>query len=236
VGRDEGRVAQALRAVAGAVPDAQLSPGLCDVSDLGSLGRFTSGWRGPLDVLVNNAGVMVPERALTADGVELTFATNVLGPFVLIDRLRGHLTRVINVSSGGMYGQRLGSDLQNEVGYKPVTAYARTKRAQVVLTEQWAEELRGSGVVVQAMHPGWADTPGIQGSLSAFATLVGPILRSPAEGADTIVWLGGAPEVLATTGLFWHDRRPRPTHLLGLNRETGAERQALWDLCVALGR
>jgi NAD(P)-dependent dehydrogenase (short-subunit alcohol dehydrogenase family) len=209
---------------------------LCDVSDLASLERFTAGWRGPLDVLVNNAGVMPPSRQLTADGVELAFATNVLGPFVLVDRLTPHLgtgARVVNVSSGGMYAQRLRADLQS-ADYRPVRAYARTKRAEVVLTELWADRLSGRGVVVHAMHPGWADTPGVSSSLSTFAKVAGPILRTPDQGADTIVWLGGAPEALAATGLFWHDRRPRPTHLLPGTKETEEDRRRLWDLCVSL--
>lgn len=236
VGRDRGRTERALRAVAARVPGARLAADLCDVSDLASLRAFADGWSGPLDVLVNNAGVMVAERTLTADGIELTFATNVLGAFVLTDRFKDRVTRVVNVSSGGMYGQRLGTDLQSEHGYAPVSAYARSKRAQVVLTELWARELGGSGTVVHAMHPGWADTPGVQQSLTTFARLAGPVLRTPEEGADTVVWLGAAPEPLRTSGLFWHDRRPRPTHLLGLNRETEAERQHLWDTCQALGR
>ncbi|MGZ6792955.1 MAG: SDR family NAD(P)-dependent oxidoreductase [Mycobacteriales bacterium] len=236
VGRDAARTERAVQQVREKVPGASLAAGHCDVSDLGSLHAFADGWTGPLDVLVNNAGVMVPERTLTADGLELTFATNVLGGFVLTDRLRDRVTRVVNVASGGMYGQSLGTDLQSEHGYAPVSAYARSKRAQVVLTELWARELGGTGTVVHAMHPGWADTPGVQGSLATFAKVAAPVLRTPEEGADTVVWLGAAPEPLRTSGLFWHDRRPRPTHLLGLHRETEAERQHLWDTCVALAR
>jgi dehydrogenase/reductase SDR family protein 12 len=159
----------------------------------------------------------------------------VLGPFVLIDRLHQHMgpgSRIINVSSGGMYGQALGDDLQNEHGYKGVTAYARTKRAEVVLTEQWAQRL--STPVVHAMHPGWAATPGIQTSMATFSRLVKPILRTPQQGADTIVWLGGSQVPLATSGLFWHDRRPRPTHLLPRTRETAEQRARLWELCASL--
>jgi dehydrogenase/reductase SDR family protein 12 len=229
VGRDEQRVARAVEGVPGAVG------GICDVSSLASLGAFTSGWTGPLDVLVNNAGVMAAERSLSADGVELTFATNVLGPFVLIDRLRQHMgagSRIINVSSGGMYGQALGDDLQNERDYRGVAAYARTKRAEVVLTEQWAQRL--TSPVVHAMHPGWAATPGITTSMATFSTLVRPILRTPQQGADTIVWLGGSEVPLATSGLFWHDRRPRPTHLLPRTKETAEQRERLWGLCTSL--
>jgi dehydrogenase/reductase SDR family protein 12 len=224
VGRDEGRVAKVVAGIPGA------KGGICDVSSLASLSAFVAGWSGPLDVLVNNA-----ERSLSPDGVELTFATNVLGPFVLIDRLHGVMpegSRIINVSSGGMYGQALGDDLQNEKDYKGVTAYARSKRAEVVLTEQWAQRL--THPVVHAMHPGWAATPGIQTSMATFSKLSKPILRTAQQGADTIVWLGGSPVPLATSGLFWHDRRPRPTHLTRRSNETAEQRERLWELCTSL--
>ena len=92
--------------------------------------------------------------------------------------------------------------------------YARTKRAQVILTEIWAKRLAGTGVVVHAMHPGWSDTPGVRSSLPRFYKATRPLLRTPAQGADTIVWLGAAAEPGHSSGRFWHDRRQRPTHLL----------------------
>lgn len=225
VGRDQGRTDQAAAEVPGAVA------GLCDVSSLASLKAFTEGWEGPLDVLVNNAGVMPPERTLTDDGIELAFATNVIGPYWLSTRLPLDGARVITVSSGGMYGQRLDADLQNQQ-YKPAVAYARTKRAEVVLTEQLAQRMPSTWL--HSMHPGWASTPGITDSLKTFSKISKPILRTAEQGADTIVWLGGAPEGAQSSGLFWHDRRPRPTHLFGLNKETEADRQRLWDECERL--
>ncbi len=225
VGRDPGRTEKAAAEVPGAVA------GLCDVSSLASLRAFTDGWEGPLDVLVNNAGVMPPERTLTDDGIELAFATNVLGPYWLSTRLPLDGARVITVSSGGMYGQRLDEDLQNQQ-YKPAVAYARTKRAEVVLTEQLAQRMPTTWL--HSMHPGWASTPGITDSLKTFSKITKPILRTAEQGADTIVWLGGAPEGAQSSGLFWHDRRPRPTHLFGLNKETEVDRQRLWDECERL--
>ena len=84
------------------------------------------------------------------------------------------------------------------------------------------------------MHPGWADTAGVQSSLPRFHRVTRPLLRSPDQGADTIVWLGAAAEPADSSGGFWHDRRRRPTHLLPGTRETEAERRRLWDECVAL--
>jgi dehydrogenase/reductase SDR family member 12 len=244
IGRDRERGERARAEVVARSGNDDIHVGVCDLSRLASIrsfaGRFPS--RSPrLDVLVNNAGVMTETRELSADGIELTFATNVIGPFALTTRLTGLLqasapSRIINVSSGGMYTQRIRvDDLQSRHGdFDGPAVYARSKRAEVILTEIWAQRLAGSGVTVHAMHPGWADTPGIQSSLPHFYRATRPLLRTPAEGADTIVWLGAAAEPALRSGLFWHDRRPRPTHLLRRTRETAAERDSLWAQCAEL--
>jgi len=217
---------------------------VCDLSDIQSVRRFAERFSAQaerLDVLVNNAGVLAARREVSRDGIELTFATNVLGPFLLTNLLlplleRSAPARIINVSSGGMYTQRIRvDDLHSERGeFDGPTVYARTKRAQVILTEMGAKRLEGRGVVVHAMHPGWADTPGVETSLPRFYRLTRPLLRTPEQGADTIVWLGAADEPARSTGLFWHDRRPRPTHLLPWTRESQQEREQLWAQCAQL--
>jgi NAD(P)-dependent dehydrogenase (short-subunit alcohol dehydrogenase family) len=217
---------------------------LCDLSRMESVRAFADRFvvEAPrLDVLVHSAGVLTQERELSADRIELTLATNVIGPFLLTQLLipvlkRSTPARIVNVSSGGMYTQKLrADDLQSGHGdFDGPAVYARTKRAEVVLTEMWAERLAGSGVTVHAMHPGWADTAGVQSSLPRFYRVTRPLLRSPEEGADTIVWLGAAPEPAGSSGGFWHDRRCRPTHLLPGTRETEAERRRLWTECMAL--
>ena len=218
--------------------------GLCDVSDLKAVRRFAERFSHEvprLDVLVNNAGALPSERTLSVDGIELTFATNVLGPFLLTNLLtplleRSAPARIINVSSGGMYTQRIHvEDLQMaHEGFDGAAAYARGKRAQVILTELWAERLEGSGVVVHAMHPGWADTPGLRTSLPRFYGATRRLLRTPQEGADTIVWLSAAPEPARCSGGFWHDRRERPTHRVPWTRESAADRDRLWAECERL--
>ena len=187
-----------------------------------------------IDVLVNNAGALFPERGETPEGLERTLALDLLSPYVLTEALIPRLVesapaRIINVSSGGMYGQRIRpDDLQFERGeYGGAAAYARAKRGQVILTEVWAERLAADGVVVHAMHPGWADTPGVEESLPRFRWLMKPFLRSPEQGADTIVWLAAAAEPLTTTGEFWLDRKPQPKHLVDGTKETPSEREAL---------
>lgn len=222
----------------GEIPDIRLVT--CDVADLGSVRDCAAQLRkhgGPLHVLVHNAGAMPPERESSPDGIELSWATNVVGPFLLtalVEELlvRSAPARVITVSSGGMFTQRLDVDdpEAEHRAYRPASAYARAKRAQVVLNELWAERLRGLGVVCHAMHPGWVDTPGVQDSLPGFHRVTGKLLRSPDEGADTVVWLGAAHAPAGRTGLFWHDRRPRPTHRVPWTRESAEDRRRLWEL------
>ncbi len=242
--RDPERGAAARDEIRADVSDANLQVERCDISSLAAVRAFAEDFRDrcpDVQLLVHNAGVLSADRQVTAEGHELTFATNVLGPFLLTallaDLLRaGAPSRVVWVSSGGMYGQKLpADDLEYERGdYRGATAYARTKRMQVVLAEQWAEALRGTGVTVHSMHPGWVDTPGIAASLPRFHRLMGPVLRTPEEGADTIVWLCAAAEPAARTGLFWQDRRPRPTHYLPGASEIPADRQYLWRTCERL--
>lgn len=247
VARDQQRGEHARARVAEHCDGGDTRLELCDLASLDSVRdlsrRLTTG---PdrltgLDVLVHNAGVMSPERTLTADGIELTFAVNVVAPFLLTRLLTDTLaasapSRIVTVSSGGMYAQRLHpDDLQSADGeFSATTAYARTKRAEVVLTELWAQRLRDRGIVAHAMHPGWADTPGVSSSLPRFYRATRPLLRSPQQGADTIVWLGAANEPAASTGGFWHDRRRRPTSLVPWTRETAADRDALWRECERL--
>ena len=235
--REEARAATAVERIIDAVPGAAVRPESCEVSDLKALRAFAEAFaqRVPrLDVLVNNAGVMPNDRSRSADGHELMFAIHVLAPLALTTLLAPALGRVINVSSGGMYSQALPvGDWESErSAYSPKRLYARTKREQIVITEFMAERLRDRGVVVHGMHPGWADTEGVRQWMPLFRAITGPIIRTPDQGADTIVWLGGAPEPLEETGLFWHDRRPRPTHYrVGASPDAHADRQALWGYC-----
>ena len=192
----------------------------------------------PLHGLVNNVGVMVHDRTVTDEGWELTYATNLLGQYVLTRSLLPRLiesapSRIVMVSSGGMYSQPLtATNLQSDQGeYNGTAAYARTKRAEVVLAEEWAAELEGTGVTVTSMHPGWVDTAGVQTSLPTFRKITGPFLRDEAQGADTIVWLVASDEARDATGTFWHDRRVRPTHRMKKTEEQpGTRRRFLQQL------
>ena len=136
-----------------------------------------------------------------------------------------------------MYIRRLDvDDLQSRGGtFDGRVAYARSKRAEVVLAERWAEELAGTGVVVHAMHPGWADTPGIKTlDPRPSSACMRPLLRTPEQGADTIVWLAAADEPGEVTGRFWSDRHVRATHRLARTQETAEDRDRLWHALDAL--
>jgi len=219
--------------------NARVSVEELDISRLASVRSAAARLRKrPVDVLIHNAGMLPDERIETDDGLELTFATHVVGPFLLTHLLRTALekssdARVIWVSSGGMYTRRLNPRDPNwkKREYDGVIAYAETKRAQVVLSELWAEELRGSSVVVNSMHPGWVDTPSVKTSLPTFYRFTQALLRTPAEGADTAVWLAASPRTRQWTRCFFFDRAIRRTHFLSFSRESDEERSQLWRAC-----
>lgn len=257
LGRDAGRtdaVAQAIRADGGRAEVA-----LVDMADGAAIDAFAArlgSAHDRVDALVHAAGALLRDYRVSADGVELTVATHVLGPFRLTWELAPLLQRagkstIVTVSSGGMYTERF--DLAHlekpPTRYDGVRAYARAKRAQVVLAGEWARRWGAQGVASYAMHPGWVDTPGLASGLPSFGRL-GPLLRRPSEGADTAVWLAtGAAR--PRTGGFWHDRhrrsayylpwtRPRDVHpqegagsvgtgVLDAEEEQG---RALWDWCA----
>jgi len=217
------------------------------VADMGSLASVRAAVRRieetepRLDVLVDNAGTIFSERLEGPDGIESTLAVLVVGPFVLVAGLLPLLrrtpgARVIAVTSGGMYTQKLDLDDLESSGdpFSGSRAYARAKRAQVALVREWARRLRGTGVTINAMHPGWADTPGLAETLPGFHRLMGPLLRTPAEGADTIVWLGADPAAAATSGALFLDRRRRPFDRVPGTRLGRADRRRLWDAVVTL--
>ncbi len=244
VARNMGKAEAARERIATATGSTDLAVFRADMSDLDSVRHAVSDIRANepvLDVLINNAGSLLTELRTSADGFEMTFATMVLGPFVLTRGLLPLLRqsddgRIITVTSGGMYTQALHlDDLQMErEPYRGGVAYARAKRAQMVLTRLWAAQERRSSVVAHAMHPGWADTPGIEASMPRFHRLVGPLLRTPAQGADTIVWLAASPEAARSTGRLWLDRRPRTLDRLPGTRVSPEDSRRLWEACLAL--
>jgi NAD(P)-dependent dehydrogenase (short-subunit alcohol dehydrogenase family) len=246
VGRNGDKAADARREIIAATGNDDVAVALADLSllaDVRKLAHQLLATEPRIHILVNNAGVLLNQRTMTAEGNEATLATNLLAPFLLTEMLLPRMiqsapSRIINVASGGMYATGLAlDDLQSaKPDYDGVRAYARTKRALVTLTELWAEQLRNSGVVVHSMHPGWADTPGVAGSLPAFHAITRRFLRTAEQGADTITWLAAAEEAAGVTGLFWLDREPHTTHVFPGTDPSPQERQALRDALAGLTR
>lgn len=213
---------------------------LVDMSDFDDVRQFATRFldaNPDLDVLVHNAGALTRDFRQAPDGTELTLAAHLFGPFLLTGLLLPALRRrtpgrVITVSSGGMYTQQFDPDDLEMAAehYDGTVAYARAKRAQVVLNHEFGRRVPAREVVFHAMHPGWVDTPGVESGLPTFHRVMGPLLRTPDQGADTVVWLASSRRP-APTGCFWHDRRPRREHRLPWTRRD-EDGSALWDLCV----
>lgn len=199
-----------------------------------------------IDVLVHNAGALFNTRRRAQNGCDLAVELMVATPFLLTGLLLPQLkcaaeksgpARVLTMSSGGMYTQSLTvDDLQmDDDGYQGAQQYARAKRAQVVLNELWAEKFDQSEIVFQALHPGWVKTPGITEALPGFSRLLSPLglLRTPREGADTMIWLSADERGITSTGQFWHDRDVRVIDMTKKTKsaDTPELRKRLWQWC-----
>ena len=191
-----------------------------------------------LHVLVNNAGVWLERRQESAEGIEMTWATNVLGYFLLTDLLLPALkaapaARIVNVASRLAGELDLGDVEFKRRAYSGRVAYAQSKQADRLLTWALARRLDGTRVTANALHPGFVSTElfakagGFMGVLaSAYAKLAA---LKPEQGADTAVWLAAAPEVQGQHGLFWIERQERRCRF----RDPKAE-EALWSLCAEM--
>lgn len=187
-----------------------------------------------IDVLINNAGALFNRYGRTDEELERTMATDLISPYLLTVLLLPALqavgsARVVNVASGGMYTQGMRASMLDPepADYDGPTAYARAKRGLVMLTEAWANRWADFGIGVHAMHPGWVDTPGLKASLPAFHRQVAPLLRTPEQGADTIVWLAASADVRHASGRFWLDRKIRATHVFRHTADTEKDRREL---------
>lgn len=225
--RGQAALEQLVTAANGEPAGGRVTLRIADLSSIESVTELASRLEAhgqPIDVLIHNAGSLHSERMVSGDGIELTLATHVVGPFLLTHLLtdllrRGNDARVITMASGGLYTQAIDlTDLQSEQDYTGAVAYARAKRAQLILNALWAQRLAKHGINVHTIHPGWVDTAGIKDALPGFSSLMRPMLRTPAEGADTMVWLASQQMSSATPGRFWHDRRERPEHRIPRTR------------------
>jgi NAD(P)-dependent dehydrogenase (short-subunit alcohol dehydrogenase family) len=169
-----------------------------------------------IDVLINNAGAILSNRRVTAEGLEMTFALNHMAYFTLAgclgDRLVGSApARVVSTASAAHYGARLDfDDLQCARGYSAWRAYNRSKLANILFTRELARRLAGTGVVANCLHPGviasrFGDEAG--GWTARLLPFVKRFAISPTQGADTIVYLASSPEAVSTSGEYFAKRR-----------------------------
>ena len=231
----------ARREIEGATGNHDLEVMTVDLSSRRSIAPFVESFakRHPaLHVLVNNAGVWLEKRQESVDGIEITWATNVLGYFRLTDRLLPALkaapaARVVNVASQLAGGLDLADVEFKRRAYGGRAAYAQSKQADRMLTWALARRLDGTTVTANALHPGFVTTElfskagGFMGVVaSAYAKLAA---LKPDQGADTAAWLAASPEVQGRNGLFWIERQERRCRF----RDPNAE-EALWALCLEM--
>ena len=245
--RSAARAAQAAKEISQAAGSDDVHVVGLDLADLDSVRACAQtvleGWP-RLDVLVNNAGGIWSSRALTAQGFEQTFGVNHLGPFLLTRLLAERLvasapSRVVNVSSVGhhfaLFGMRF-SDLQSERGYVSLEVYTRSKLANVLFTRELARRLAGTGVTVNAAHPGAVRSGfGMDGDLRGISGWGNRIVRAveitPQAGARTSVFLASSPDVEGATGGYW--ARCKPGHL-SFKARSAPSAGRLWEMSEEL--
>ena len=187
-----------------------------------------------LDVMVNNAGGVFATRVLTIDDIELTFALNHLGYFLLtsllLDQLRAAPSaRIVNVSSQAhQFGRITFDDLGLEKGYNPMKSYAQSKLANLLFTYELSRILAGTTVTVNALHPGAVRT-NFGKDLSGIAGFVfrrlDMFMRSPEKGAETLIWLAEAPELNGVSGKYFFDKKEIRSSKISYDREVA---KRLW--------
>jgi retinol dehydrogenase 12 len=258
-GRSAARAEAAMADIRALVPGAKLEPLDCDLSSQSSIRRAASevlSRHNTLDVLVNAAGVFRKERHVTPDGLELTFATNVVAYFLLTNLLLDALkraasvgqantgtagtpdpaaspARIVNVAS--RYGNTTLNfdDLQTAKGkYSYLRSTPPTMLARVLLTQEFGERLGGTGVVANAVHPGLVKNTALLQDVGGPFRWVTNTFGAPAEkAADTAIWLATSPETADVSGKLWAKRKELPTPGMGSDPEA---RRRLWEACSRL--
>lgn len=197
-----------------------------------------------LDLLVNNAGLVLGDRRETQEGFEMTFGVNHLGHFLLtrllLERLKASApARIVNLASDAHRGARKGldfDDLQRTRGYSLMAVYSESKLANIYYTRELARRLEGTGVTVNAVHPGVVatgfardgDTTGI---LRALVSLIRPFLLSEAKGARTSIYVATSPELEGKSGGYYAKSRPAKPTSVAMDDDAA---RRLWEVSEAL--
>lgn len=243
VGRNEKKTRRVLDEIQAASGSDRLDMLIADLSSIEQIRRVADEFRGRyderLDVLLNNAGAIFPKYQESADGLEMTFALNHISYFLLTHLLLDNLkqtaqrqgeARIINVSSSAHRGAQFnGPDEAN--AYSSTRSYGKSKLANVLFTYDLARRLEGTGVTVNAVHPGLVDT----GFGSEFKGFLGwliralqmTVARSPEKGAETLVYLASSPEVRGVSAKYWKDKKQVESSKASFD---AAQQRRLWEL------
>lgn len=192
-----------------------------------------------LDVLINNAGLYMPKRTMTAEGFEMTFAVNHLAYFLLTDLLLDILkasapARIINVASAAhFYGKIEFDNLQGERKYGGVAAYNNSKLANVLFTRELARRLAGTGVTANSLHPGAVATQIFRRLPKPLEWIIKALTKSPEEGAQTTIYLASSPEVEGVSGKYFDNKQQKHPSRLAQDDELARQ---LWEASEQLVR
>ncbi len=251
VGRDATKTAGVVAEIKRLTNNLAVTSLLADLSVQADVRRLAAEFKqahSRLDLLLNNAGGIFLERQLTADGLEMTFALNHLNYFLLtnllLDRLKASApARIVNVASDAHQGSTLNfDDLQSEESYTAFNVYGRSKLANILFTVELADRLAGSGVTVNALHPGFVNSgfgKNNQGGLwvtllTKVYNLVGPLLaRTPEKGAETAIYLASSPDVAEISGKYFVDCKVKAPAAAATDRATAVRLWAVSEELVA---
>lgn len=244
VGRSPQKIAATVAELKQATGNTSVDSLQADLSSMGEVRRLAADFArryGRLDVLVNNAGGFFVRRHETVDALEMTFGLNHLSYFLLtgllLDLLKANApSRIVNVASGAESGARPDwDDLQMTKAYHSFQAYACSKRFNLYFTYELARRLDGTGVTVNAVHPGAVATGLWSNPAGAFARMVDPItrlaMRSPEKGAETVVFLATSPEVEGVTGKYFVDMKQKYSSRASQDPEAA---RRLWEISEKL--
>lgn len=193
-----------------------------------------------IDVLINNAGLFIPTQQSSADGFELTLANNHLSYFLLTNQLLPLLqnapkARIVNVASeAGKIGKYEPDNINLQNGFSGMQAYCNSKLFNIMFTYELANKLIETNITVNAMHPGGVNTNfgnSVTGIVGFTFKKLGFLMRTPEQGADTIIWLATSPEVEGKTGLYFKDRKPIKSNKVSYDKQACSQ---LWQQSTQL--
>lgn len=237
--RDKNRGESAQKEIINETGNKSVDLLICDLTSQESIYKLVENFKKKyqkLHVLINNAGVVKTNRTLTIDGFETTFAVNYLAPFLLtnllLDILKKNVpSRIVNVSSGIHKNGNINfDDLQAENKYRSYKAYGQSKLALILFTYELSKKIKGTGVTVNALHPGFTRT-NIGRDYSVFIRAFTKLSKNPKKGAETSIYLATSPEVEGITGKYFIKKQQTMSSKDSYNKELAKE---LWKVSLEL--